>query len=106
MVLKIIRWLRGYIVFSLSGAFPERFLNLINKRGIRNWDFVPCENGYVGKMFLSDYLRIRPTARKASVKLKVKRREGLPFFVKKYKRRKGLFFGAIAAVLILVLMSR
>ena len=106
MVLRIIRWLRGYIVFSLSGAFPERFLNLLNKRGIRNWDFVPDENGYVGKMFLSDYLRIRPTARKASVKLRVRKREGFPFFVKKYKRRKGLFFGAIAAVLILVLMSQ
>lgn len=106
MLLKILRWLRGYIVFSLCGAFPERFLNLINKRGIRNWDFVPSENGYVGKMFLSDYLRIRPVARKASVKLKAKKREGLPFFIKKYKRRKGLLFGAIAAILILVLMSQ
>ncbi|MBQ7505572.1 MAG: sporulation protein YqfD [Ruminococcus sp.] len=106
MLLKTIRWLRGYVVFSLCGSFPERFLNLINKRGIRNWDFVPSENGYVGKMFLSDYLKIRPTARKASVKLRVKKREGFPFFIKKYKRRKGLLFGAIAAVLILILMSQ
>lgn len=106
MVLKIIRWLRGYIVFSLNGSFPERFLNLVNKRGIRNWDFVPAGNGYVGKMLLSDYLRIRPTARKANVKLRVNQREGFPFFVKKYKRRKGLLFGAVAAVLILALMSQ
>ena len=106
MVLKIIRWLRGYIVFSINGAFPERFLNLMNRRGIRHWDFIPDKNGYSGKMFLSDYLRIRPTARSSSVKLRSKRRVGFPFFIKKYKRRKGLLFGAVAAVLILTLMSQ
>ena len=106
MVLKIIRWLRGYIVFSISGTFPERFLNLINKRGIRHWDFIPDKNGYTGKMFLSDYLRIRPTARSSSVRLKSTKRMGFPFFVKKYKRRKGLLFGAVAAILILTVMSQ
>ena len=105
MLLKIIRWLRGYIVFGISGTFPERFLNLINIRGIRHWDFVPAENGYIGKMFLSDYLRIRPAARSSSVRLKTSKRVGLPFFIKKYKCRKGLLFGAAAAVIILVVMS-
>lgn len=106
MVLKLIRWLRGYVVFSISGAFPERFLNLINRRGIRHWDFLPDNNGYVCKMFLSDYLKIRPTARSASVRLKSSRGVGLPFFMKKYKRRRGLLYGAVAAVLILAVMSR
>ncbi len=105
MVLKIIRWLRGYIVFGISGPFPERFLNLINIRGIRHWDFVPAEKGYIGKMFLSDYLRIRPVARSSSVRLKTAKRVGLPFFIKKYKCRKGLLFGAVAAVIILAVMS-
>ena len=105
MVLKIIRWLRGYIVFEMSGRFPERFLNLINRRGIRHWDFIPAENGYTGRMFLSDYMKIRPTARNASVRLRSVGRVGLPFFIKKYKRRKGLFFGAVLAVIILCVMS-
>lgn len=106
MLLRIIRWLRGYIVFSVSGAFPERFLNLVNTRGIRNWDFVPDKNGYAGRMFLSDYMKIRPTARSASVRLRAERRIGFPFFIKKYRRRKGLLFGAAAAIIILTVMSQ
>lgn len=106
MVNKLLRWLRGYIVFSVSGTFPERFLNLINRRGIRHWDFVPQKRGYKGKMFLSDYLKIRPVARMASVRLKSEKGTGLPFFIKKYRRRKGLLFGAVAAAVILFTMSR
>lgn len=105
MLLKIIRLFRGYIVFSISGAFPERFLNMLSRGGIRHWDFIPCENAYEGKMFLNDYLRIRPVARAAKVRLRSKRRVGLPFFVKKYRRRKGLLVGAVVGVIILSLMS-
>ncbi|MCR5653642.1 MAG: sporulation protein YqfD [Ruminococcus sp.] len=106
MVLKIIRWFRGYILFRMTGAFPERFLNSLNRQGICHWDFVPSDDGYVGKMFLSDYLRIRPTARNSSVRLKSEKRTGFPFFIRKYKRRKGLLFGAVAAVIILTVMSQ
>ena len=105
MVLRLIRWLRGYVVFTVSGAFPERFLNLMNTRGVRRWEFLPENGGYSGKMFLSDYLKIRPLARKASVKLCVRERIGLPFFAKKYRHRSGLLVGAVAGLLILGLLS-
>lgn len=105
MILKIIRLFRGYVVFAISGAPPERFLNILNRRGIRHWDFVPRDGGYTGKMFLRDYLRIRPAARAAKVRLKSKRTAGLPFFIKKYRQRKGLLAGAVASVIILALMS-
>ncbi len=105
MLLKIIRLIRGYIVFSISGPYPERFLNILSRGGIRHWDFIPYEGGYEGKMFLRDYLRIRPAARFAKVRLRSKRRVGLPFFIKKYRRRKGLLVGAVLAVIILSVMS-
>ena len=33
-LLKIIRWLWGYVAFAAKGAFPERFINLTAKAGI------------------------------------------------------------------------
>lgn len=106
MLVKLIRFIRGYIVFSVSGSYPERFINLINRGGINYWDFLPDKKKYSGKMLLSDYKNIRKTARKASVKLKAEKRVGFPFIVKKYKRRKGIAVGAMIAVLIMVILSQ
>ena len=56
MLLKIIRLLRGYVVFAVSGAFPERLINLLNTRGIRYWDIVPSEYGFSGRRLRSLFL--------------------------------------------------
>ena len=106
MLLKIIRLLRGYVVFAVSGAFPERLINLLNTRGIRYWDIVPSEYGFSGCMLLSDYLRIRPTARRVRVRLRVKESRGLPFFARRYRSRKGLLIGAAASLVILMFLSQ
>lgn len=106
MILKLIRWLRGYVVFAVSGRFPERFINLLNMNGILYWDLLPDKNGYRGTMLLSDYRSIRPLARRAGVRLRVKHRTGLVFFIRKYRRRKGLLIGAVAAALLIAFLSQ
>ena len=34
----IINFLRGSVLFTVTGAFPERFLNLCAQRGVGFWD--------------------------------------------------------------------
>lgn len=106
MILRIIRWIRGYLLFTVTGRFPERFINLLNKNGVRYWNIVPTEKGYIGQMALRDYLNIRKMAGNCSVLLRCKEKTGLPFFVKKYKKRKGLLIGAVFAVLIISLLNQ
>lgn len=105
MLLKIIRWFRGYIVFSLCGNYPERFINILNQNGTLYWDFFPEKKGYTGKMNLYNYKNIRPYAKKSSVKLRCVKRVGLPFYIKRYRLRKGLFIGAAAALIIMYFLS-
>lgn len=106
MILKLIRWVRGYVVFAVSGRFPERFINLLNINGIVYWDLLPEKGGYRGTMLLSDYRSIRSLARRADVRLRVKKRMGLVFFIRKYRRRKGLFIGAVVAALLIAFLSQ
>ncbi len=106
MILRIIRWIRGYLLFTVTGRFPERFINLLNKNGVRYWNIVPTEKGYTGHMALRDYLNIRKMAKNCSVRLRCKEKTGLPFFIKKYKKRKGLLIGAVCAVLIISVLNQ
>lgn len=105
MLLRLIRWFRGYIIFALSGRYPERFINILNKSGTIYWDLLSSGNNYRGKMILFDYRNIRPKAGKAEVRLKIEKRVGFPFYLKKYSARKGVFFGFVIAVIIMFVLS-
>ena len=38
MLLKLLRWLMGYVVFISNGIFAERFMNLTARSQISLWD--------------------------------------------------------------------
>ncbi len=105
MIDRFIRWLRGYVVFTLRGRFPERFLNLSIKRGNPFIYVNPTEDGLEGAMLLCDYKEIRPLARKCSVVLRHKKRVGLPFLLSRYRHRKGLFAGLVVFLILSLLMK-
>ena len=105
MILKIIRWLRGYVVFEIIGRFPERFINLSIRQGKYVFSAKPYSDKFLGTMLLCDYRSIRQTARKSSVRLRVVERHGLPFLINKYRSRAGLAVGLVLFVVILLVMQ-
>ncbi|MBQ8795203.1 MAG: sporulation protein YqfD [Clostridia bacterium] len=103
MLLRLIRFFRGYVTFIITGRFPERFINLAMKNGIAVFDPMP-EKGYIkGSMIVSDYRCVRKIAKASSVKLRIISRHGLPFFIHKFRHRFGLLVG-VALFLILTLL--
>lgn len=105
MLLSLIRYFRGYVVFSVIGKFPERFLNITARNGIILWNPVPNDGKITASMYLCDYKRIRSTARKSRVRTKVEKRCGFPFVINRYRHRKGLFFGAIFGLILCLFLS-
>ena len=105
MVLEVLRLIRGYVEFEARGKFPERMLNLTAARGISLWDARPFDGGLRGRMYVKDYKRIRPCARRARVRMRVVRRRGLPFRIVRYRDRIGLPIGAAAGIGLLVFLS-
>ncbi len=105
MLLKLIRFLRGYVDFEARGKFPERFLNITTRYGINLWNARPIPSGIEGSMYISDYRKIRFIARKSKVVSKVTKKHGMPFITSKYKVRVGLPIGALAGILLVALLS-
>ncbi len=104
-MVKLIRWLRGFVVFELTGKFPERFINICARLGVSLFNPLPRGRNIYGGMLLCDYKRIRPIARKCGVRLCVKERHGLPFVISRYRARSGLAAGAAAFAIIIVIMQ-
>lgn len=104
-IIRILRLLRGYVIFEASGGFFERFLNLVSKRNISLWDMETSPEEIRGKVYAKDYKLLALLARQCGVRLRVKARFGLPFLTYKYRKRLGLFIGAAAFVILIVVMQ-
>lgn len=106
MLLKIFRFIKGYVRFSADGKFPERFLNAAAVNRLNLWDVFPSVGGLKGAMAAADYKRARHIARRSGIKLRITQKRGLPFFIKKHSARVGIPIGALAGAVLLIALSQ
>lgn len=90
---KFLRQLRGFMVVRLTGYSPERFLNLCNTKNIPVWNLACRDGEYEFCMTLDGFLKVRPLVKKSQVRLRIRKREGLPFFLHRNKGRVGFALG-------------
>ncbi len=103
-IIKIIRYLLGYVNFRAFGGFSDRFLNLCTRDGIPLWDIKNVKGNISASTTINGYLSIRNSVRKSGMKLKVLEKKGLIFFLKRNKVRVGIviglsFFACITTIL-------
>lgn len=92
--IQLIRYLKGYVEFTVEGKFLERFLNLVSRKGIPIWNVTKTSHTFRGCTLVKHYKKIRPIVRKTHVTVKITDRVGLPFVLHRYRNRIGLVFGA------------
>lgn len=103
-LIRLIRFLRGYVIFTCSGGFPERFINLCSLNGISLWDVRSAGGILTAKTTIRCYKNIRPCVRKSGMKIKIKKKHGFPFFIKPYIQRKGIAAGMILSAVMLIFL--
>ncbi|WFR59974.1 sporulation protein YqfD [Anaerocolumna sp. AGMB13025] len=105
MLIKLLHWLRGYLLIRMKGQSPERFINLCSNRYIYLWDLKHKEGEYEFRIMLKDYLKLKPIAKKTGTIPFIKKRYGFPFLIHKYKKRKGYLAGILLFCTILYILS-
>jgi len=105
LIIRFLRFLRGYICFAAAEGFPERFLNLCNQAGVAIWDVQWRGSTMLGRTDRRGFKLMQPCAEPAGIALQVQKKVGLPFFLHKYRRRSGLLIGLALCVAILSVLS-
>ena len=106
IITKLLRRLRGFVRFSLRGGCPERVVTLAARDGVSVRDVHAVEGGVCAYVDARDYRRLRRHAKNNGCRMRVERKFGLPFLFCRGRRRNGLIAGAVAAALLLTLLSR
>lgn len=105
LFVNFLRFIFGYICFTATGGFPERFLNLCRLNKITLWD-LQNKNGVISACTdCGGYKRIRSVARKSGMKVRIKKKHGLPFFLNNHKRRVGILAGIFLSAALLIILS-
>lgn len=105
IIVNMLRWLFGYVDFSVHGKFPERFLNLATKKGINLWRLTSNKEHFYAQVKISDYNNLRHIAVKTKTKIHIQKKHGLPIFINKYKAHSGIFVGAVLFFIICQYLS-
>ena len=108
MIRRFYRFITGFLIIQIRGKNISRFLNLCIRNGISIWQMgsmegMQCTFG----LNLQDLYKIQPMLRKTKVRIFIKKRQGLPFIINRYRKRK-IFAASLAAVVfgILFLSTR
>lgn len=105
LFIRILNYLRGYLLITVGGRFPERFMNICVHRGIRVWDVSSRGGTFICKMAAEDFFRIRDIARITGAHVRIKRRLGLVFLLRRYRRRWPAVIGLILFAAILYITA-
>ena len=105
LIIRLIRFLRGYICFAASEGFPERFLNLCNRAGAAVWEIDWSGEAMRGKTDRCGFALMQDCTEPAGVKLEVLRQVGLPFFLHSYRQRAGMLAGLAVCIVTLTVLS-
>ncbi len=105
MIRSLIRYIKGYVKIRVEGCSPERFINMCSRNAIYIWGLEPVKSGYEMYLELAGFRKIRPLARKSHTKVVLVCREGLPFSLFRWRKRKLFFMGVAACMLLLKIYS-
>ena len=94
MLNQIVNRLQGQVRIRIESAFPERMLNLCGARNLAFWD-LEWENPttFTCRVSRQDYYALRRAVKNMDCTLTVVKKEGVPFFLGRFRRRQVLLAG-------------
>lgn len=106
MLIRLWRYIRGYLRIRITGSGTERFINGCRHRKIRLWNLQAVNGAYEVNMFVCDFRKLKTILRKTGTKVTIVKRIGLPFFLFRYRRRKLFFAGCVLCLAVLFMLTR
>lgn len=104
-ILKFFRFFNGFVRVKVTGTYPERIINICYKNSLTVWG-IKKKNGELFFNILSkDFKALKTLRNKSGVKIKIKYKIGLPFAIKKHKKRVGLLIGTVVFFGVLYFLS-
>lgn len=105
IISDLYNYLEGSLEITAEGRRLEPFLNLCSVRGLRLREVTFQGDRLRARICLEAFRRIRPVARQTRTRVRIRRRNGLPFIMRRAAGRKPLLAGAVFFLFCLYYLS-
>lgn len=92
-------WLQGWLLVAVRTRHPAQFLNLCAQRGVRIWRVQRRGEVMLLHMPVGAFRQLRPVRRIIGGRVRIRQRHGLPFMLRRIKRRRWLWAASAVAAL-------
>ena len=98
---------KGYVYVSVEGFYIEKVINICRKNNIEliNLDRKSNTIIYVG-IRVKDFRDLSKIAKENKCRMKIVKKSGMPFVVKRYKKRKYFFIALLVLCLLVIVLSK
>ncbi len=107
LIPSFLSYFKGYLIITVTGTFPERFINVCTVKNILLWDIVRISDKAIRCKISVRAFRLLPQiVRNTGVRVKINARHGFPFFLQKYRKRKLLLSGVFILITVMIVANQ
>ncbi len=103
--IDFLRYILGYVTISVSGEFPEKLMNILSINKMPFWDIKREDKTLFFSILVTDFKKIKNLKEKNKFRIKIVRKAGIKFIIKRYFKRIGIPIGISIFLLILSVLS-
>lgn len=104
---KLLQYVSGYVNIKIEGYYIERFINICTTKQILLWNLKREDSITLhASVEVSNFKELRQICKKTKCKMKIEGKKGLPFTIKKYKKRKVFILFLILIIVGIITLSR
>lgn len=103
---KLLQYMNGYVDIIVEGYYIERFINICNTKQILLWNLKREDSITLNASIdIKKFKELKQICKKTKCKVKIRRKKGLPFILKKYRKRKIFLVLLIAIIIFIIFLS-
>lgn len=103
MIVKFLRYIKGYVKFKATNGVAERLINACSKECLSVFNIKKCDEGIIGYVALNDYKRLVALSNSLNIDILKLYERGFVPRILKYKYRYGLYAGILLFIIGLTL---
>lgn len=104
---KLLQYVSGYVNIKIEGYYIERFINICTTKQILLWNLKHEDSITLhASVEVKSFKELRQICKKTKCKMKIEGKKGLPFTIKKYKKRKVFILFLILIIVGIITLSR
>lgn len=104
-LIDFLRFMSGFVEFTATGGFGERFINLCSVHDIPLWNLNYNDDYFTACTTIAGYKKIAVCSRNSGVKIRKKKSVGIPFILNRLRPRIGILIGSFFFIICFMFLS-